>query len=373
MSAPESYQLESLLSEVDAGKPPSPTASIDPSKVRWLENQRSRGWEVCKIVTRAVATFLCLVTLILCMAWYSWPQNSERYYSVWIGLTLLGVLPAFLWDLAEFLTLCARHGRGVTPKALIGVEVVITVICGFAAGWLGFQLGVQGDDVATNPLSMALTAAMFTGITAVIHFFLFVRACIERRREIRRRRPRVMYIPETGQTVYVVARAFPKLPTLRSQRTQSFPRSTQSPTSGKESHPLRNEGPKSPDQLFHTHIYDDDETPPPLPDRPTGQAAIRRKPIPGLPPNIAPGDLERHMRPSMRPPPDDYEPDEAELERMRRGDAQPQLIQPGDVDLKFATSATGMTPADADSREGKFRMNIPLIPGESSSGSSRRG
>lgn len=58
---------------------------------------------------------------------------------------------------------------------------------------------------------------------------------------------------------------------------------------------------------------------------------------------------------------------------MRRGDAQPQLILPGDVDFKFATSVTGMTPADASAREGKYRVNMtqmPVVMGESSRGGS---
>ncbi|KAL0932790.1 uncharacterized protein CTRU02_211753 [Colletotrichum truncatum] len=373
MSAPESYQLESLSSEVDAGKPPSPTTSIDPSQVRWLENQRSRGWEVCKIILRLIGLLLCTIVLVICLAWYSAPQ-PDTLFSVWPGLCLFAALPSFFWDLAEFLTICARHGRGITPKALIGVELVFGTLSAVAAGWVSLQLTWQNENFGGNavlyPLNLVLTECIFMGINALIHAFLFFRACIERRREIRRRRPRVMFLPETGQTVYVVAKAFPKQPTWRSQysaRTPSFPLSPQSPTSQTTTQPpprLRVDVPKSPPQLFPP------ESPPPLPERPSAVSAIKRKPVRGVPPNIAPGDIDRHLRPGMRPPPEDYEPDEAELERMRRGDAQPQLIMPGDVDLKFATSATGMTPADADSREGKFRVNKTAILaslGESSS------
>ncbi|KAF6806328.1 hypothetical protein CSOJ01_08904 [Colletotrichum sojae] len=384
MSASESYPLESLPSEPDAGKPPSPSpsaASIDPSQVRWLENQRSRGWEVCKIVMRAVATLLCLVVMAIVLAWYADRHSSGYYYWVMPGLSLVGAVPSFLWDLAEFLTICARHGRGITPKALIGVELVLTAFSAFAATWVAIQL--QNGDVSSDhaePLRIVVAQCVFMGVVAFVHFCLFFRACIERRREIRRRRPRVMYIPETGQTVYVVAKPFPKLPTWQSTQTHSFPRSPQSPRQ-LPPHPLRLEIPKSPD-FFPSSPP---SSPPAqmgrqvadLPSAVSAAAGIRRKPVPGLPPNLGRGDRDRHLRPNMRPPPDDYVPDEAELERMRRGDAQPQLIMPGDVDLKFATSATGMTPADGNAREGKFRMDKPVMPafaGESSSlASSRHG
>ncbi|KAK2760553.1 hypothetical protein CKAH01_05239 [Colletotrichum kahawae] len=378
-SAPaESYQLESLHSaEVDAGKPPSPspsTASIDPSQVRWLENQRSRKWEVCKIMFRACGTLFSAIVLGICLAWYSYRPNYVL--DVWPGILLFGAVPSFFWDLAEFLTLCARYGRGITPKALIGLELVLSVVSAVAAGYVGLQLSWLDGDPANNPVNLALCACVLTGINATntlsrfIRFCLFIRACIERSREIRRRRPRVMYIPETGQTVYVVAKPFPKLPTWQSQnsaRAPSFPRSPVQPSS-----PLGTTEPVTSTFPDFTESPRPDTPPPPLPERPGHQhalpSAIKRKPVRGLPPRTTPGDRDRHLRPSMRPPPDDYVPDEAELERMRRGDAQPQLILPGDVDLKFATGANGMTPAAGDSREGKFRLNKNLVLGESSRG-----
>ncbi|OHF04018.1 hypothetical protein CORC01_00880 [Colletotrichum orchidophilum] len=361
MSAPESYQLESLASEADGVKPASPTASIDPANVRWM-NQGGRRWEVCKIVTRLIGTLLCGIILILMMAWYGYP--SWGTYNVWPWLCLPGALPSFMWDLGEFLTICARHGRGITPKAHIGLELVISILAYIGGGWLAYQLGVQEDNqIGHWPLNLALTECIFMLFSATIHLSLFIRACVERSREIRRRRPRVMYIPETGQTVYVVAKPFPKLPSWKSQtaRAQSFPRSPQSPVNSSLRHPFQ--------QL-------QEEMPPLLPDRPgdptpTSATFIKRKPLPaGLPARtVLPGDRSRQLRLNMRPPPADYEPSVDELERMRRGDAQPQLILPGDVDIKFATSVTGMTPADASAREGKYRVNMtqmPVILGESS-------
>ncbi|KAF9871801.1 hypothetical protein CkaCkLH20_10735 [Colletotrichum karsti] len=387
MSAPESYQLESLHSEVDAGKPPSPspsTASIDPSQVRWLENQRSRGCEVCKIVCRGLGTVSCAIIVVICFVWYSY--RPYVVLNIWPSICLIAALPSFLWDLAEFLTICARLGRGITPKAHIGVEFILTLLSGAATIWVSLQLSWIDLNVALNPIAVIVGECALMGTNTLVRFWLFIRACVERRREIRRRRPRIMYIPETGQTVYVVAKPFPKQPTWKSQqsgRAPSFPRS-QSNENPRQIPQLRVDVPASSPQLFFQPEEETppplpdrpakEETPPPLPDRPSAAAPlawIKRKPVRGVPPNIPPGDHERYMKPSMRPPPDDYVPDEAELERMRRGDAQPQLILPGDVDLKFATSITGMTPADADSREGKFRMVRHAGTGESSRAGAR--
>ncbi|KAK6218471.1 hypothetical protein QIS74_06351 [Colletotrichum tabaci] len=366
MSASESYQLESLPSEADGVKPPSPTASIDPANVRWM-NQGGRRWEVGKIVSRIVSTLLCAIMLIMCMAWYAHPEND--LYDVWPWLSLPGATMCFMWDLGEFLSVCARHGRGITPKAHIGVEVILSIVAYIGGGWLAFQLGVlQPGQLNNLPSRYALAICVFILITATIHLVLFIRACIERSREIRRRRPRVMYIPETGQTIYVVAKPFPKLPTWKSQqqpatRAGSFPRSPQSPVGSSNSNSNSNSSP------LHRHFQQLQlEIPPPLPERwpselSPSMSSIKRKPVRGIPRNIPAGDRERLLRPSMRPPPEDYEPSPEELERRRRGDAQPQLIMPGDVDIKFATSATGMTPADASAREGKYRVDASQMSG----------
>ncbi|KAK2016062.1 hypothetical protein LZ32DRAFT_601654 [Colletotrichum eremochloae] len=366
MSAPESYQLQPFASEADGAKHPSPTASVDPADVRWL-NRGGRRCEVCKILVRVVSTLLCAVVLIMAMAWYARPELDR--YGVWVWLCVPGALPAFMWDLAEFLSVCARHGRGITPKAHIGVELILSLVAYIGGGWLAVQLGLQEDSqppqVSGEPLAYALVQCVFMLLAATIHLVLFIRACVERRREIRRRRPRVMYIPETGQTVYVVAKPFHELPTRKPQRKQQsartlfFPQSLDGPAGLS---PLRN-------AVQQQQELQQPEISPPLPKRPddfspagssSSPSSIKRKPVPGVPPNLPAGDRDRFLRPSMRPPPEDYVPSGEELERRRRGDAQPQLVAPGDVDIKFATGATGMTPADAGAREGKYRVDLPV-------------
>jgi len=34
-----------------------------------------------------------------------------------------------IWDFAEFITLCARKGRGIHPGAHVGVELILWIVC----------------------------------------------------------------------------------------------------------------------------------------------------------------------------------------------------------------------------------------------------
>ncbi|EFQ25943.1 hypothetical protein CGRA01v4_14353 [Colletotrichum graminicola] len=358
MSAPESYQLESLASDADGAKPSSPAVQINPADVRWL-NRGGRRCEACKIVARLLSMMLCAVVLIISMAWWARPELDR--YGVWMWLGLPGALPPCLWDLGEFLSLCARRGRGITPKAHIGVELILFLMTYMAGVWLPVQIRLQETGPSGQLRGKALTLAtvqyVLMLLIATIHLALFIRACVERRREIRQRRPRVMYIPETGQTVYVVAKPFPEPPPpppppppqqqqqQQPARAPSLPQSLDGPVG---SSPLRNAFQQQ-QELLQLEI------PPPPP-----SSMIKRKPVPWVPRNAPAGDRDRFLRPSMRPPPEDYVPSGEELERRKRGDAQPQLVMPGDVDIKFATSVTGMTPADAGVREGKYRMDVPV-------------
>ncbi|GKT46149.1 uncharacterized protein ColSpa_06330 [Colletotrichum spaethianum] len=164
MSATESYQLESLASEADGVKPPSPTASIDLANVRWL-NQGGRRWEVSKIFLRIVSTLLCAIILIMNMAWYAHPEFDN--YNVWPWLCLPGALLSFMWDLGEFLSVCARHGRGITPKAHIGVEVILSILAYIGGAWLAYQLGVEeAGQIGTSPLNYALAQCIFMFVIA---------------------------------------------------------------------------------------------------------------------------------------------------------------------------------------------------------------
>ncbi|KAK1579331.1 uncharacterized protein LY79DRAFT_564578 [Colletotrichum navitas] len=367
MSAPKSYQLESLASDPDGAKPTSPVVPIDPADVRWL-NSGGRRCEACKIVARLVSMLLCAVVLIISMAWWARPELDQ--YGVWMWLGLPGALPPFMWDLGEFLSLCARRGRGITPKAHIGVELVLFLLTYMAGVWLAVQLRLQETgpvgEMRGTPLSYAIAQSVLMLFTATIHLALFIRACIERGREIRQRRPRVMYIPETGQTVYVVAKPFPEQPPPPSPpqqqqqpaRAPSLPQSLDGLVGGS---PLRNAF-QQPQELLQLEI------PPLPPPPPPSSPMIKRNPVSWVPRNAPAADRDRLLRPSLRPPPEDYVPSGEELERRKRGDAQPQLVMPGDVDIKFATSVSGMTPADAGVREGKYRMDVPAHMSATSAG-----
>ncbi|KAF3346047.1 hypothetical protein VdG2_05882 [Verticillium dahliae VDG2] len=67
--------------------------------------------------------------------------------------------------------------------------------------------------------------------------------------------------------------------------------------------------------------------------------------------------ITARQRPLMRPPPEGYEPDEAEMERRRRGDAQPQFMVAEVVDMKFASNVV------VNPQEGKFLVESSRSPG----------
>jgi hypothetical protein len=170
-----------------------------------------------------------------------------------------------------------------------------------------------------------------------------------------------MFIPETGQVVYVVA------------KPSNLVKSAQPPTT-----PLHGAA----RSLSPTSLAPMSPVPQPMPSRrplsPAPSYYSRLQQQQGLSQALAGVDLvtgpapppppKDYIRPSLRPPPPDHVPDEAELERRRRGDAQPQLISPRDLDLKFSTSVTGTMPGDTESAETKFLVgSSPLRPSESRS------
>ncbi|EEY23365.1 predicted protein [Verticillium alfalfae VaMs.102] len=67
--------------------------------------------------------------------------------------------------------------------------------------------------------------------------------------------------------------------------------------------------------------------------------------------------ITARQRPLMRPPPEGYEPDEAEMERRRRGDAQPQFMVAEVVDMKFSSNVV------VNPKEGKFLVESSRSPG----------
>jgi hypothetical protein len=170
-----------------------------------------------------------------------------------------------------------------------------------------------------------------------------------------------MYIPETGQAVYVVAK--PSTPikpgvNIAPSTPGQIPNPSLSPS---EAAGLTLPGttpgssiiPRSPAPTYHSRahtlpqgVIPNDHILGPIP----FPSVLEEEPPPPPPPK------EPNYRPSLRPPPLDHVPDEEELERRRRGDAQPQLIPPRDW-VKFSTSVMGNTPGDANAAEDKF-----LIP-----------
>ena len=264
-----------------------------------------------------------------------------------------------MWDVGEYVTLCARRGRGITPKAHIGIELIITLGLVATTTVLGIEIGyflpsatnyyfsfpynriLANSSIAGTAILGLLTYGILHPVfrtertltgSSIIHGILFVRACIDRHREVKEGRPRVMYIPETGQAVYVLAQA----------KSASKPRFRSPPVNRP---PLR--GPTSATPTGEQHSLA-----PIYPGESDDMSLVKpfaKGKAPGTPP---------------RGPPPGHVPDEAEIARQLRGDAQPQFFMPFELGNKFTSSVTG---SDARIPEGKFLVKTPLSKLEATS------
>jgi len=198
--------------------------------------------------------------------------------------------------------------------------------------------------------------------------------------------PRIMYIPETGQAVYVVAKLSsnpPKRAPAPPIRTSTGPRPLSS-TRGRVESPVATVavGPPSPalslPTTVATTVAPTERATSPAPTYYSRQAGLRAAappslldedlPLSGFPPSTSAANKNQRVRrkPLQPPPPEeDHVPDEAELERRRRGDAQPQLLSPHDMIYKFSSSVTGTTPQDTRVTMDKVLLGSPLRKRES--------
>lgn len=89
--------------------------------------------------------------------------------------------------MAEFLALYAsKERRGIHPGAHVGVQLIIVLVASLGAGIGGvfavdFTEEYDEDETAITNLLRGLmrTLFAFSIILWIIHFFLFVRACVE--------------------------------------------------------------------------------------------------------------------------------------------------------------------------------------------------
>lgn len=219
---------------------------------------------------------------------------------------------ALVWQTAEFITVCAssRH-RGIHPGANVALHLIIWLITACALSFLavyvaidqyniddGYDYGYYGyyDDYYNDSLNwvktiVAVEEAMlaFTVLLFLIHFTLFVRACVETHQY--NRATRTIFIPmPMGQYGY-----YPPGPPI-----QQYPYGMQPVPQQQMVQPQ----PQMPDQIHHYGYYAPAaqgavEVPSnQLGDQPRGSTISTASPPPGqqIPRSVSPGTNSDYQR-----------------------------------------------------------------------------
>ncbi|KAL9948871.1 hypothetical protein D7B24_004924 [Verticillium nonalfalfae] len=325
--------------------PSKPEGQVAVARAKYTR-RRARGWETTKLFLRSLSLTLFLGIFITNMTYLPIGNTNSALDEIWPWMTIAAAGPALLWDVADLLTLWVRRGRAIAPKAQIGIELVLALGAGVGAGLVGWQLtmtaaGFSSADPGARAEGVLGTLFTFMMLLLGARLVLFFRACVDRRRELRTRRPRIMYIEALGQAVFVVAKpnvGFGRLAVGgggggrdRSATGDSTKQTAASVTSGTA---------RDTDSFAGTEAQTDVTSMTTLVPGPSQAASITAR-----------------QRPLMRPPPEGYEPDEAELERRRRGDAQPQFMVAEVVDMKFSSNVV------VNPQEGKFLVESSRSPG----------
>lgn len=91
-------------------------------------------WYVSKLILRAFS--IVLSAAIIGITVHTTLKYSRDF--AWVPDLIYFTLPIsgflILWDLAEFVTACARKGRGIHPGAHVGVQLLAWLALGIDAG-----------------------------------------------------------------------------------------------------------------------------------------------------------------------------------------------------------------------------------------------
>ncbi|KAI1504510.1 hypothetical protein F5X99DRAFT_371224 [Biscogniauxia marginata] len=168
----------------------------------------SKSWHITKIVFISLSMIFCIIVIGVSIALAVDPDVLS-FAIIWT-IPQAGV--SLIWSIAELITICSRAGRrGIHPGAHVALHLLL---------WMGFIVGValtgfllatallyRSDwsdyydyyydddyyDYYSNKyigLLQALTA--FLVLLVIVHFFLFVRACVETARRNRISTPIIM-------------------------------------------------------------------------------------------------------------------------------------------------------------------------------------
>jgi uncharacterized membrane protein YhaH (DUF805 family) len=164
----------------------------------------SRAWHITKIMFHTLALVFSIVAVGLSASLINY-FYYESYIIIW---TAPQAVISICWSVAELITVCVRRAhKGIHPGAHVALHLLLwlgfAAACGLNGFFLGYALiddysyyygyGSRYDSYSTYTGLMQGVVAM-CALLFLIHFFLFVRACIETHR--RNSSPRVVMMPQ---------------------------------------------------------------------------------------------------------------------------------------------------------------------------------
>ncbi|KAI1485584.1 hypothetical protein F5X96DRAFT_321593 [Biscogniauxia mediterranea] len=162
-----------------------------------------KSWHIVKIVFTSVSMVLCIIVIGTSIALAVDPDILS-FALIW---TVPQASVSLIWSIAELITICARSGhRGIHPGAHVALHLLL---------WLGFIVGLgltgylltfatlYGDYYdyyeyyGNNYVELMRALTSFLALLVIVHFFLFVRACVETAQRNRvGGAPPVMMVPQ---------------------------------------------------------------------------------------------------------------------------------------------------------------------------------
>ncbi|KAI0598893.1 hypothetical protein F4775DRAFT_553518 [Biscogniauxia sp. FL1348] len=176
-----------------------------------------RQWDVAKLVLRAVSLAAAVVVSGFVVAFnFAGGRYVTANVSFGISLSVVG------WDAAELIVVCARRdrGRGIRAAAHVGVDLVLwlgavatlslqSIFIDYRAGGGGYYYtGSYYDQADYGPwFAVDITHLTLLGVLAILHFVLFVRACVEvdRHKKDRRVQELILAMQKQGQKNHPLA------------------------------------------------------------------------------------------------------------------------------------------------------------------------
>ncbi|KAK9773086.1 hypothetical protein AB5N19_05791 [Seiridium cardinale] len=169
-----------------------------------------RKWNLAKVILRAIALFFEVVAICHAIA-----LGTMGGYQSGVMTTLPVTGLAFIWDLTELIVICVRRdkSRGIKAAAHVGVDLVLCILAVASTAVTSIlAMEFQSSRYTLKDMpwyqqyiqSLAVMASLcaMTGVISILHFVLFVLACVEvdRRRKDRRIQQVIMAMIANGQT-----------------------------------------------------------------------------------------------------------------------------------------------------------------------------